>query len=53
MTSMRLFGPVLLGWVTVSCGTESPTRKAAAPTGPRDIVIASQANVHGDIEPCG
>ncbi len=37
-----------------ACGTppEAPAPRTG-PDGPRDFTIAVQANVHGDIEPCG
>lgn len=47
----RMTFPLALA-LAAGCTNESAPAKPA-PVGPRDIVIAAQANVHGDIEPCG
>jgi len=44
---------IWLASVAFGCSGEATPDAEPTPTGPRDIVIASQANVHGDIEPCG
>ena len=38
-----------------ACGTEpaAPSASDASVGAPLDLVVVAQANVHGDIEPCG
>ncbi len=40
--------------LVAGCGSGVSTREPPERTGgPRDFTVAVQANVHGDIEPCG
>lgn len=40
--------------VALACGDAStPTQAPLSPTEPRTFTVAFQANVQGDIEPCG
>ena len=48
---MRRLCVALLG--LGACGGETPDAPTPPPDGPRDFSLVVQANVHGDIEPCG
>jgi hypothetical protein len=55
MSPHRTLSAALLTTALVGCSTEpSSTSAPDVPLGPaRDLVVVAQANVHGDIEPCG
>lgn len=54
LSPIARMSPTVLMLSMTACSTESPPPAVAVPAeAPRELVVVAQANVHGDIEPCG